>query len=158
MYTLGLGGMLTSAIFIPTLLTVGSSGALFGIIAMWCIDVFQNIKKIRHHVLAIVSIVSTVIISLVLGLLPYIDNFAHIGGFIFGLELSFIFVLKFDWDRLWKKRLRYVLLVLFSILYILNTVGFFILLFQFDVNNFCPNCHYVSCIPMIQNGKDWCDL
>lgn len=28
--------MLTSAIFIPTLLTVGSSGALFGIIAMWC--------------------------------------------------------------------------------------------------------------------------
>lgn len=86
------------------------------------------------------------------------DNFAHIGGFIFGLELSFIFVLKFDWDRLWKKRLRYILLVVFACLYILNTVGFFILLFQFDVNNFCPNCYYVSCIPMIQNGKDWCEL
>lgn len=150
--------MLTSAIFIPTLLTVGSSGALFGIIAMWCMDIFQNIKKMRHPIVAIISIVSTVLISLALGLLPYVDNFAHIGGFIFGLELSFIFVLKFDWDRLWKKIFRYVLLVFFSCLYILNTVGFFVLLYKFDVNTFCPNCHYVSCIPMIQNGKDWCAL
>lgn len=154
----GIGAILTSAIFIPTLMSVGASGALYGIIATWCMDVFQNIKYMRHPILSIVSVVSMIVLSLAFGLLPYTDNFAHIGGFTFGLELSLIFILKYDWDKLWKIRLRYVITLIAVVLFLLQFISFFYLLYNVDVVKLCPNCHYISCIPVIVNGVNWCNL
>lgn len=38
-------------------------------------------------------------INLAIGIVPYIDNFAHIGGFLTGMLLGFIFLLRpqFRW-------------------------------------------------------------
>lgn len=154
----GICGMLTSAIFIPQLLSVGSSAALYGIIAVWCIDVFQNIKYMRHPVLSIISVISLVIISLAFGLFPYTDNFAHVGGFIFGLELSLILILTYEWDKRWKIRLRYIVAALSTVFFLCQFIGFFYLLYNVDVVKLCPNCQYVSCIPVVVNGVNWCDL
>ena len=154
----GIGGMLTSAIFIPKLMTVGSSGALYGVIAIWCVDVFQNIKHMTHPVASIISVVSVVVISLVLGLLPYTDNFAHIGGFVFGLELSLILILRYQWDIPWKIRLRWIVSIISVVLFLLQFIGFFYLLYNVDVVKLCPNCQYLSCIPVIVNGVNWCNI
>jgi hypothetical protein len=43
--------------------------------------------------------VVVVVLNLAVGILPYVDNFAHIGGFIVGFLLGFVLLLKpqFAW-------------------------------------------------------------
>jgi membrane associated rhomboid family serine protease len=125
----GIGGFVMSAIFLPQYISVGASGAIFGILMMWCVDVFQNIKMITHPVWSIIGVTVAMGVSIGLGFLPFIDNYAHIGGIIFGLELSLILIVKFEWDQLWKRRLRWILFYLFIIIFIGNYIGFFLMLY-----------------------------
>jgi membrane associated rhomboid family serine protease len=152
----GIGSIITSAIFLPQYVSVGASGAIFGIIAIWAVDIIQNVKTLRHPVATVLCVVLFIVISLVLGLLPFIDNFGHIGGLLFGLELCMIFILKFDWDQLWKRRLRWVIFYLFIVIFLVNFIGFIVLLYTVDVYTLCPGCKYINCIPVIVNGVDWC--
>jgi hypothetical protein len=138
------------------MLTVGASGALMGMIAMWVVDVFSNLKMLEHPWITMIFILSSLVITFGLGLLPYVDNFAHIGGFIFGLELSIVFLPTFKSEIVWKRRLRWILFFVFIALFLLNFIGFFVLLYTVDLKTFCPNCHYVNCIPYIRDGVDWC--
>ena len=121
----GIGGILTSAIFIPEMLTVGASGALMGVIGMWVVDVCTNLKMIYRPWLSLLFIVVSLLITFGLGLLPFVDNFAHLGGFIFGLELSIVLLPPFKSQVVWKKRLRWVLFFVFLSIFLLNAIGFF---------------------------------
>jgi membrane associated rhomboid family serine protease len=125
----GVGSIVMSAIFVPQYVTVGASGALFGILAMWCVDVFQNIKTLTHPFWSIVGVLVAMGGSIGLGFLPLVDNFAHIGGLIFGLELSMILIVKFEWDQLWKRRLRWILFYSFIIIFLGNFIGFIVMLY-----------------------------
>jgi membrane associated rhomboid family serine protease len=58
---------------------MGCSGALFGLIGYMFIDVLINWKFLPHPIRDLMSLLISTIISLVLGLLPGLDNFAHIG-------------------------------------------------------------------------------
>lgn len=58
---------------------MGCSGALFGLIGYMFIDVLVNWKTIANPVRELIKLLLVTIISLVLGLLPGLDNFAHLG-------------------------------------------------------------------------------
>lgn len=58
---------------------MGCSGALFGIIGYMFVDVIVNWKNIVNPTRELVKLLIVTIISLVLGLLPGLDNFAHLG-------------------------------------------------------------------------------
>ena len=82
----------------------------------------------------------------VLGTLPYIDNFSQIGGFIFGVLASFIFVpyiIIGKWDR--AKKLCLILTAV-PIILALFFVGF-VVFYNMSDPNFCPYCSYINCIP-----------
>jgi membrane associated rhomboid family serine protease len=64
---------------------VGASGAIFGLVGVVGVDLIQNWKRIKCPIVQMVVWVISVIISLAFGLLPGIDNFAHIGGFVQGI-------------------------------------------------------------------------
>ena len=68
--------------------STGCSGALFGIIAHVIIDLFYNWNSYQHPKRQLAIILVQVIICFVLGLLPGLDNFSHIGGFATGLLLG----------------------------------------------------------------------
>ncbi|KAK2065711.1 rhomboid family protein [Colletotrichum caudatum] len=68
--------------------STGASGALFGIIALTLLDLLYSWKDRRNPVKDLMFIMLDVVISFVLGLLPGLDNFAHIGGFLMGLALG----------------------------------------------------------------------
>ncbi|KAJ9148246.1 Rhomboid-like protein [Pleurostoma richardsiae] len=68
--------------------STGASGSLFGIIALTLLDLFYSWKDRRSPVKDLMFILLDVIISFVLGLLPGLDNFSHIGGFLMGLALG----------------------------------------------------------------------
>ncbi|GAB1214665.1 hypothetical protein ATERTT37_003829 [Aspergillus terreus] len=66
----------------------GCSGALFGILALYILDLLYTWKDRASPVVELVIMVLGVGISFVLGLLPGLDNFSHIGGFVMGLALG----------------------------------------------------------------------
>ncbi|KAI1182853.1 rhomboid-domain-containing protein [Nemania serpens] len=68
--------------------STGASGALFGIIAITLLDLLYSWSERRNPGRELFFILIEIVISFVLGLLPGLDNFSHIGGFIVGLTLG----------------------------------------------------------------------
>ncbi|TFY83996.1 hypothetical protein EWM64_g4 [Hericium alpestre] len=62
--------------------SVGASGAIFGVVAVSWIDLFGNWQfQYRPLVFMIIEL----IIGIGIGYIPYVDNFAHLGGFLMGI-------------------------------------------------------------------------
>jgi membrane associated rhomboid family serine protease len=68
--------------------SVGASGSLFGIMALVLLDLLYNWTSRPSPVKDLIWLLLDVAIAFVLGLLPGLDNFAHIGGFLMGLILG----------------------------------------------------------------------
>ncbi|KAK3325746.1 hypothetical protein B0H66DRAFT_599888 [Apodospora peruviana] len=68
--------------------STGASGSLFGIFALTLLDLLYSWKDRKNPVKELIFLLSAIIISFVLGLLPGLDNFAHVGGFFMGLALG----------------------------------------------------------------------
>lgn len=53
------------------------------------------------QVAALVTLILIVAINLAVGILPHVDNFAHIGGFVAGFLLGFVLLIRpqFGWVR-----------------------------------------------------------
>ncbi|RMZ90496.1 hypothetical protein DV736_g2286, partial [Chaetothyriales sp. CBS 134916] len=65
--------------------STGASGSLFGVLALTLLDLIYHWQSRKHPIRDLMWILADVIISFVLGLLPGLDNFSHIGGFLMGL-------------------------------------------------------------------------
>ncbi|CAK9144623.1 unnamed protein product [Ilex paraguariensis] len=98
------------------------------------------------------------------GILPHVDNFAHLGGFASGFLLGFVLLVRphFGWvnqrnappgyfgtsTKSKYKIYQYILLGLSLILLIIGfTFGLVLLLRGVDGNEHCSWCHYLSCVP-----------
>jgi membrane associated rhomboid family serine protease len=68
--------------------SVGASGSLFGILALTLLDLFYNWSSRRSPVKDLLFLLLDIAIAFVLGLLPGLDNFSHIGGFLMGIVLG----------------------------------------------------------------------
>lgn len=68
--------------------SVGASGSLFGILALVFLDLLYNWSTRRSPVKDLLFLLLDIAIAFVLGLLPGLDNFSHIGGFLMGLVLG----------------------------------------------------------------------
>lgn len=68
--------------------STGCSGCLFGILALYILDLLYTFRERQSPWVELVVMVIGVGISFVLGLLPGLDNFSHIGGFIMGLAVG----------------------------------------------------------------------
>jgi rhomboid protease GluP len=66
--------------------SIGASGAIFGLIGAEGIFLYQNRQLLGNQVRrAINNVIFIVVLNLVLGLSPGIDNWAHVGGLMGGL-------------------------------------------------------------------------
>lgn len=93
---------------------------------------------------------ANIIFSLLIGTLPYIDNLAHVGGFVFGIFAGLLFMPKIYYGK-WDHR-RKMFLSIISVPAIIFLVVVFLKSF-YDSENLCSFCHYFNCIP----GMPWCD-
>jgi membrane associated rhomboid family serine protease len=85
----GIFGFVMGGNFAGTAISsTGASGSLFGVIALTLLDLFYSWKDRARPVRDLMFILLDIIISFVLGLLPGLDNFSHIGGFLMGLALG----------------------------------------------------------------------
>lgn len=93
----GISGFLLGANFAPPgMASTGASGALFGMLATnFLLFIFSGKRNLDIYGIGrfwayIFVMVGEVIISFVLGLLPGLDNFSHIGGFAIGMLVSLV--------------------------------------------------------------------
>jgi membrane associated rhomboid family serine protease len=82
----GLGGNLASAIFLPKFISVGASGAIFGVMGACLADIFLNwsvlfsnslneSKSIVKHGLVVFVLFLDIALNVVIGFTPLLDNF-----------------------------------------------------------------------------------
>ncbi|GAA0160108.1 hypothetical protein LIER_16738 [Lithospermum erythrorhizon] len=157
----GIGGSILSSLFIQHSISVGASGALFGLLGAMLSELLTNWSIYSNKAAALFTLIFIVLINLAVGILPHVDNFAHIGGFISGFLLGFILLPRpqFGWferrhlpanARLKSKYTvyQYVLWVIATILLVIGFVVGLVMLFKGENgNDHCSWCHYLSCVP-----------
>lgn len=86
-----IGGSLLSLVFSPNTLSIGASGAIFGLFGAMVMYVLKYRDRIPKRVLN--NLFFVIILNLFIGFnLQGIDNFGHIGGLVTGVVVSLIFL------------------------------------------------------------------
>jgi membrane associated rhomboid family serine protease len=146
----GVFGATLSAIFLPWQVGVGASGALFGLFGSCWSDLLQNWFEVEegHGAKEIARITIMTVINLGMGLTPFLDNFAHGGGFIFGFLAGVVMLPKpkpgaEDGLSMQQKGLQ----VMAAVAALALLVASFVLLYSgSDVLARCSWCSSISCV------------
>ncbi|KAJ0266200.1 RHOMBOID-like protein 3 [Hirschfeldia incana] len=156
----GMGGSILSSLFIRNGISVGASGALFGLLGSMLSELLTNWTIYSNKIAALLTLMVVIVINLAIGILPYVDNFAHVGGFLTGFLLGFLLLARpqIKWfsrkhmsqDRRTSKYkpYQYILWLLSLALLIVGFVVALMLLFRGeDGNDHCHWCRYMRCVP-----------
>lgn len=88
-FVAGIGGFLLGGNFSPDgIVSTGASGSLFGLIALDLLDLLFNWSVYKNPYRALLLHIFEFVVSFVIGLLPGLDNFSHIGGFLMGILMG----------------------------------------------------------------------
>eukprot|EP00298_Acanthocystis_sp_HF-20_P011723 c19538_g1_i1.p1 GENE.c19538_g1_i1~~c19538_g1_i1.p1 ORF type:complete len:575 (+),score=236.91 c19538_g1_i1:65-1789(+) len=141
----GTCGFMISAIFSADQLSNGSSAAIYGMLGVETVDLFQTWQLLENKAGSVFQLIIKLIIFLGIGTLPFIDNFAHVGGFIGGVVsglwlLPYIVFGSLDGAR--KKVVQF--LAFFGMIGICIGVLY---KFYIDKATFCSFCKYINCVP-----------
>ncbi|XWS25230.1 hypothetical protein CRYUN_Cryun27aG0051700 [Craigia yunnanensis] len=178
-------GSLVCSLFVRNSPVVASSGPLFGLLGAMLSGLILNWKVYSNKCAALAVLFTVFAINFLLGLLPYIDNFANIGAFISGLLLGFVLLFTPQVRQMSKNKaglfeyglkssvklklkpnlkldrpvLRSVSLLLFLILLVGCLVA---VLRGIDINHYCGWCRFVDCIPCkrwnCNDGTNACEI
>ncbi|KAJ9478272.1 RHOMBOID-like protein [Pseudozyma hubeiensis] len=132
---------------------LGASGAIYTCISIELVDLCYNWKYEYRAKMRLAMSIGFAIIGLALGLLPGLDNFAHIGGFCVGLLGGLIFAPSIHASKQHRVVTWVLRVVAFGLL-----VGFFAgLASNFynspDPTKACTWCRYLSCLPVFNSCK-----
>jgi hypothetical protein len=113
----------------------------------------EDNSRWRHSV-AFFWLFFDILINCLVGLTPFVDNWTHLGGFLYGiccgistierLAVGFFGVATGRWSSIRNNLVRFCGLI-FSVFLIMITT---VLLVQSDGSTSpCPSCRYISCVP-----------
>ena len=166
------GGNILSAIFLPQYISVGASGGIFGLIGGCIADIVLNWKLLFIKgendsdsqwgpSVAFFWLIFDILINCVIGFTPFVDNFTHLGGLLYGiccgistierLAVGFFGIATGRWSAMRNNLVRFCGLI-FSVFLIMITTA---LLVQSDGSTSpCPSCRFVSCVPFPFGSDD----
>ncbi|QCE08884.1 RHOMBOID-like protein 5 [Vigna unguiculata] len=94
----GFGGSLLSILHLKenksSTVSVGASGALFGLLGAMLSELLTNWSIYANKCAALTSLLIIVGLNLAVGFLPHVDNSAHVGGFLSGYFLGFVLLMR----------------------------------------------------------------
>lgn len=146
----GFVGVVTSVLLLKDIVSVGASGAIYGLIGALYGDFLQNHKIMQEgKEMYLLSLILNTIIGLGIGLLPIIDNFAHIGGLLSGLLVSSILLTNTRRDQEGRRLTpcySRVLTILSAILLASWIAASLYYIYNYDGQNFCSYCQNLNCV------------
>jgi membrane associated rhomboid family serine protease len=133
--------------------SVGASGAIFGTVAVTWVDLFAHWKYHYRPGRRLAWMTVELIFGIALGYVPYVDNFAHLGGLCMGLLVGTTLYPVISPSRrhksiMWAFRLAAIPLAI--VLFVVLIRNFY----TSDPYAACSGCRYLSCIPTSSN--DYC--
>lgn len=146
-------GYIFSCIFIPTEISCGSTGALFGYLGVIVSDLISTWRMIKRPGLRLTGMIILIIILLVCGLTPYVDNWVHIGGFIMGLLASLVILPNLSFGKC--ERICHAICAFIAFPMLATVYMVCLVVFYRSVNvdfSWCKFCHYINCV----NISGWC--
>lgn len=163
-----IGGTLLSALFLPEYISVGASGGIFGLIGGCIADIVTNwnllfskeVNTSNHgqrfrNFKVLVWLLLDILLNVLIGLTPFVDNFTHLGGMIYGflcgvsklerLSKAFFGVQKGLLSKFQTGLVRFfgtimsIVLIVITLVVLINSDG--------ERLTSCRGCRYVSCVP-----------
>ena len=149
----GVAGNLASAIFVPYKAESGPAGAQSGLLATLIVEVI-NVWPILHSPrVALGKLLAIVLVLFLLGTMPWVDNFAHMFGFLAGFLLALALMPFIRFSRSAESTTRRTALVVLCLLATVLALLVLLIVFYFSPASDCPWCKYLTCIPFT---KDFC--
>jgi membrane associated rhomboid family serine protease len=147
----GVFGCILGAIFSGNRVSVGASGALFGLIGASLGDLIQNWAAYERPCSNFVWLLVISLVQLLIGTMPMLDNFAHFFGFCMGFMSSLaLFILKrvtrSGRQVKTKCHQRILQILAVSMIPFLFIVAIMVL-FAGNGHELCPECKKISCLP-----------
>ncbi|XP_006859216.2 RHOMBOID-like protein 8 isoform X2 [Amborella trichopoda] len=162
-------GSLVSALFVQNCPAVGASAPTFGLLGAMLSGLIRNWSIYADKFPAFMALSFITTINLFLGLLPHVDNFANIGGFLSGILLGFMLftdpqVRQFDgkmapYDHHMKSSIKFehkldkpALRIVSLVIFLLGLIGALLSgVYGINANQYCSWCRYLNCVPI----KKW---
>ena len=141
----GIGGYIVSGIFDSQGVGCGADPAIFGLLAVVTVELFQSWQVVPNKWRELLKILFIIIAAFVIGTLPFVDNWSHLGGYIFGLLSAIIFLpyITFGkWDMARKRCLLYVSAPLLAILFVVCLIMFYTM----QDTSWCSWCDDFNCV------------
>uniref|UniRef100_A0A8C7Y5M3 Inactive rhomboid protein n=1 Tax=Oryzias sinensis TaxID=183150 RepID=A0A8C7Y5M3_9TELE len=141
----GITGNLASALFLPYRAEVGPAGSQFGLLACLFVELIQGWQILENPWKAFLKLLGIVVFLFLCGLLPWIDNIAHIFGFLSGLLLSFAFLPYIIFGTFDKYRKR-IMIVISMLVYVGLFASLIIWFYIYPIN--LNWLEYLTCLPL----------
>eukprot|EP00056_Hartaetosiga_gracilis_P001636 m.46239 g.46239 ORF g.46239 m.46239 type:complete len:725 (+) comp10718_c0_seq1:48-2222(+) len=154
MYTIAcFGGNLVSGVFSPQLPGLGAAGGILGTLAIYLVDLFASWRVQQAPCKKLFFALFGIVFFFILGTLPWVDNYAHLGGFVFGLLGAAVFLpyVSFGTGDRWRKRI--VVIICFLLLVGGVLVGL-VIFYRVQTPNICPSCDVFQCYNWVENLCD----
>jgi membrane associated rhomboid family serine protease len=137
----GIGANIFAGNLAPYAVMMGQGGVSMGLLSCMIVDLLQfwPIVPKCYHELA--QLLGTVAVTFIIGLLPSLDNFQHLGGFLFGIPCALImlpFLTFGKWDHARKRAIFALAFPCLLIAFVVTTVTFYSVQNQADESGF--NC------------------
>eukprot|EP00038_Savillea_parva_P007140 m.168020 g.168020 ORF g.168020 m.168020 type:complete len:1180 (+) comp12910_c0_seq1:289-3828(+) len=139
----GIGGYTLSATLDPYEVSCGANPSVFGLIGLMAVELMQTWSVVPNRCWHLTKLLVLIVVGFLVGSLPYIDNFAQLGGFVFGAISSVVF-LPYVTLGTWHRRARLFLLVVCVPLLLFMFVAVFVIFYSVQVAN-CTWCSSFNC-------------
>ncbi|GAB1610297.1 inactive rhomboid protein 2-like [Argonauta hians] len=149
----GIAGNFASAIFLPYHVEAGPSGSQLGILSCFLVEIIHSWQIQKRPWRGVLKFALLMLFLFIIGLLPWIDNWAHLFGFLVGLCLAFAllpYVTFGSEDK--KKKLIMIIVSLGFCLVFLVTLS---ILFYVSPIYQCDACQYFNCFPFL--APEYCE-
>lgn len=162
------GGNIASTLFMSPSISVGASGGIFGMLGVCLADIVINLDlltlKNRRDVLdpahngfpygsVLFWLFIEVTLNILLGFTPFVDQFAHMAGLLFGIGFGIPFLRWLKGDGFFgvvspirRCIFGFARFCLFSVTMAALFVMAYLLL-ESDGEPLCEECRYMSCLP-----------
>lgn len=150
----GVYGYVLSSLCVPGAISCGAGGALCGFLGFLLSDLLASWKRAKQPRATLSVFVVHVVVLLAIGLTPYVDNWAHIGGGIMGVLIALMLLPNIDvgeCEQYCHGAISFLAFPAMATVFMLSVVVFFR---KVDAAiSWCPGCYLINEVCLM----NWCN-
>jgi membrane associated rhomboid family serine protease len=139
-------GYIFSCVFVPELISCGTSGAIFGYLGMSLSDLTAKWRATSKRWIKLAGMIGLIVLLLILGLTPFLDNFMHVGGLIMGFLAAVMLLPNLNFGKCEGIVHTIIAIIAFPLMSIVFMVSLVIFFRRIDSDEpWCKWCQRATC-------------